>query len=466
MQALEVAIVIEAGGKIGWGFAFDQRQAAVAVRSDGPGVDEVPGADVAQIQHVAGFVVLIILAVADQRIGVAWVSVEPEHRKARGELRHFPAGGADQLIETVMLKRAERIAALVLEVTNRQGLVLDRQNSADRIVLVTQVLQRRRIRQACGQRHQAAILRAILGAGLHAVAGGFLFDLAAGVVANIADQPLAGSGAAGRLQPGVLELSGQGVGAVPMVALGVAEGKHFANGVVDPAAVEAGARLQQRVPLRERQWPVGRVEFFEKMAGFQQRQAQQIVVRHQPGAGRVVMTNQPAALVSGLPLGVTVEKTLGHPWAFVCRLFNHGQRTQQPIVFVLLSGAATVPAVQDLPGQPEHVHLQACIDAAARQRHARQAVNRNSIGCGIVPGFDISPQSRIPTSDQASGRIESLTGDTCFSDLPDFRTAIGNTAGMQTTGVHHRQGRSITVHRGAVHKHRISWGVSGDNCQK
>ncbi|MNS82926.1 hypothetical protein D3C72_1166870 [compost metagenome] len=137
LQKAQVAIAVEAAGEIRRLLIL--KQAAIAVRGDGPAPGEWLRAEVPQFGHVAGRVVVVVFAVVHHGVGVARGAVTG-HR-VRGGLLGFPAGGADQLAEAVIDEGAPCLDTLVLMETHGQRAVVDLKDVADRVDFITQILQ-------------------------------------------------------------------------------------------------------------------------------------------------------------------------------------------------------------------------------------------------------------------------------------------------------------------------------------
>ena len=102
----------------------------------------------------------------------------------------LPSFGIDQLVKAVVGVMADRFDALVCKVTNLQGLVLDTQDIAYRVVDVIQVLQGFLLWQARVQAYKPPIARRVTEHADHTIARGLIRYLTLGVVVNIAHQHL------------------------------------------------------------------------------------------------------------------------------------------------------------------------------------------------------------------------------------------------------------------------------------
>ncbi|MNR33256.1 hypothetical protein D3C85_1509140 [compost metagenome] len=97
------------------------------------------------------------------------------------------------------------------------GSVFDAHQVADCVVAVFQVLQWRAVGLVCAEPNEATIRRVVAVAGDDAVTGGFRFDLAGGVVAEIADQCSFCLVGAGQDQSRVVQFAGDAIGKTPMI---------------------------------------------------------------------------------------------------------------------------------------------------------------------------------------------------------------------------------------------------------
>ncbi|MNG05159.1 hypothetical protein D3C84_883340 [compost metagenome] len=98
------------------------------------------------------------------------------------------AGGADQAVAGVVGVSADGIDALVLEVRDGFGSVVDLQQVTDRVVGVMQILPQGLTSAAGAQALQTHVLGTKLSAGDHAVARPLLLDQTGGAVTDLADQ--------------------------------------------------------------------------------------------------------------------------------------------------------------------------------------------------------------------------------------------------------------------------------------
>ena len=144
---MQVAVVVEPVGEIRGLIVFEQ--AAIAVGRDGPTPGERLRAQMPQFDHVARCVVIVCFLVVEDGIRIRRGSIVSDGMK-RGFLG-LPTAGADQLAQGVVAVEAGGLDTLVLEVADRQGMIVDLQDIADRVDLVLQILQGCRPRQPGGQ---------------------------------------------------------------------------------------------------------------------------------------------------------------------------------------------------------------------------------------------------------------------------------------------------------------------------
>ncbi|MDT4872023.1 hypothetical protein FQZ97_1071870 [compost metagenome] len=109
------------------------------------------------------------------------------------------------------------------------------------------------------QLRQPAVGLVVVAAGDDAVAGGFRFELAGGVVTEIADQQLFGLTVAGEGQPGVFQLAIDCVGERLAVTQGVGLAPRLTVGGIGIQCRRTVARFEQCLSLGNLQRPVGRL---------------------------------------------------------------------------------------------------------------------------------------------------------------------------------------------------------------
>ncbi|MNL07451.1 hypothetical protein D3C87_1281260 [compost metagenome] len=151
--------------------------------------------------QVAAPVVLEALGVIAPLVGVQRRGQQCRQGRAMTRLADLPALGFDQLIQAVVAVAIDRLDALVVEMADGLGLVVQLDDVARRVVDVVQVLQGLLVSDCRYQPDQPAVIGSVFDVGQHAIAGGFAFDLILGVVADVPDQGLRRLSYSGQLQP-------------------------------------------------------------------------------------------------------------------------------------------------------------------------------------------------------------------------------------------------------------------------
>ncbi|MNN30016.1 hypothetical protein D3C81_1436460 [compost metagenome] len=189
-------------------------------------------ANMHQIQQIAARIVMIGLRVVGNlaRVGGQWLQIGQGGAAAAGF--GLTPRGVDQLIKRVVAVGFDRLDALIVEVADRLGSIFKAQYVADGVVAVFQVLQRRAVGFVGAEANEAAIGRVVEVAGDHAVAGGFRFDLAGGVVLEVADQRSFCPAGTGQGQSRVVQFARDGVGNTLMITQRIDLPEQFAAGSI------------------------------------------------------------------------------------------------------------------------------------------------------------------------------------------------------------------------------------------
>ncbi|MNM49401.1 hypothetical protein D3C81_604050 [compost metagenome] len=191
-QALQVAVCIEVTAEIGSFLTLFPWQGAVALWVNvHQATERIFITFMAQRGPVTASVVLVMFDVVEQPTGVDGAG-DVEFRQSRilPGTRGFTTHGAGQLVEAVVGIGTLGSHALVVEIAVRLCVIHEPEDVADRVVLVTHLLQLLVCRRGRGQAFQSTVCSLVAGNAGDVVAGNLSEQLSFGVVADSPEQPL------------------------------------------------------------------------------------------------------------------------------------------------------------------------------------------------------------------------------------------------------------------------------------